>query len=217
MPPEKAFDSAVFRWLENTKTNWSDEDQNNNQKLGSMIRVYIFPRDILIWKIPSNFIQYPNRQILSKFKTNRRPMLLALLLFAFDGSHCKRKCEVQFAESPTKKSLCLEVCSDGIGARERVQFGQPEMKKQVVSCLARCNQNVNSTADFHSWAKCRQSCARDPETDEIAFISDRECGSGCDRYWKGTVHWPPCQDQCKDFARAERLAREKPPNPRPVW
>jgi hypothetical protein len=137
-------------------------------------------------------------------------MIFALLCLALDGSHCKRKCESQFGESPHKKSLCLEVCSKGTGARGIVKFGEPQMKKEVISCLARCNQNVNSTTEFHSWAKCRESCATDPEEEEPVFISGDECQAGCDRYWKGTVHWKPCQNQCTEFGRTANLAQAKP-------
>jgi hypothetical protein len=144
-------------------------------------------------------------------------MFFALLCVAFDSSHCRQKCESSYGESPKKKALCLDVCSSGTGTRERVQFGQPQMKKEVVSCLAKCNQNVNSTTEFRSWAKCRKTCATDPDTEEREFISSPECSSGCDRYWKGTVHWKPCQDQCTELGRSESPAQAKKPNGRPVW
>jgi hypothetical protein len=146
--------------------------------------------------------------------------MLFLLALAFDSEHCKRKCESLFSDSPTRRALCLGTCSNGFVERERVQFGEPQMKKEVSVCLAKCNQNVNSTTDFRSWTKCRRACVVDPETEQQEFFARSQCDSECDRYWKGTVHWRPCQDQCQAFAPQGRGGPTPPPGGaevRKVW
>jgi hypothetical protein len=70
------------------------------------------------------------------------------------------------------------------------------MKKEVSTCLAKCNQHVNSTTRFHEWNRCRRSCVTNPDTGEREFFPSDHCNSECDRYWRGTVHWKPCQSQC---------------------
>jgi hypothetical protein len=85
------------------------------------------------------------------------------------------------------------------------------MKKKVTVCLARCNQNVNSSTDFRSWSHCRRSCLVDSQTGDREFFPREQCTSECDRYWKGTVHWPGCDAQCRQFAT--RGSPESTPSP----
>lgn len=128
----------------------------------------------------------------------------------FDSNHCKRKCENLFSDSPTKKSLCLGTCSNGFFEREKIVYKYDNRnknnKESVSKCLANCSKNVDSTTDFKLWTKCRKSCVlselnKSPhQTNYIPFGPD-ECNAECDRYWKGTVHWEPCQQQCQSFAK----------------
>lgn len=128
----------------------------------------------------------------------------------FDSNHCKRKCESLFLDSPTKKALCLGTCSNGFFEREKIVYksnnNNRNNKEYVSKCLANCSRNVNSATDFKQWTKCRKSCVlsdkntQQHQTNYIPFGAD-ECNAECDRYWKGTVHWVPCQQQCQFFAK----------------
>jgi hypothetical protein len=137
-------------------------------------------------------------------------MLVFLLSVFFNADHCKRKCKSLYSDSPSRKSLCLGTCSGGYVEREKIRFGAPEMKKEVSVCLAKCNQNVNSTTDFHGWMKCRKTCVV-PKTDRHEFFALTQCESECDRYWKGTVHWKPCQDQCQILGHRAEPGPTPPP------
>lgn len=127
---------------------------------------------------------------------------------AFDQNHCKRKCESLFSDSPTKKSLCLGTCSNGFFEREKIVYKYENINKKnsekITKCLENCSINVNSATDFKAWTKCRKSCVlsdqikSSQQQNYIPFGLD-ECNSECDRYWKGTVHWEPCQQQCQKF------------------
>lgn len=148
----------------------------------------------------------------------------------FDSNHCKRKCESLFSDSPTKKSLCLGTCSNGFFEREKIIYKNNNNNGDSMSkCLANCSKNVNSATDFKVWTKCRKSCLslssqnKENNRNNYIFFEPDECNAECDRYWKGTVHWEPCQNQCQTFAvkySAPNMENNKgnendipPPNP----
>lgn len=84
--------------------------------------------------------------------------------------------------------------------------------KNISKCLKSCNGDLDSRAirekgEFTKWMKCRQLCFTDSnsnnqESFEFPFLHDSDnqeiCDQECDRYWKGTVHWKPCRDQCQN-------------------
>lgn len=83
--------------------------------------------------------------------------------------------------------------------------------ENISKCLKNCNGDLDNHAirqkgDFTKWMKCRQVCFTDSNSNnqksfEFPFFDDSGkqeiCDQECDRYWKGTVHWKPCRDQCE--------------------
>jgi hypothetical protein len=141
-------------------------------------------------------------------------LVLTIVAMRFDAVRCRRKCGSLFGDSPSKKELCLTTCSSGFYQRDKVQFGQKQMKKQVTTCLAMCNQEVNSSTAFHQWSKCRRSCVTDDRTGAPEFFQAGECKSECNRYWMDTVYWIACQAQCA--AIAAPATRTPPPAHRTI-
>jgi hypothetical protein len=141
-------------------------------------------------------------------------MLFAVLLVAFDAAHCTRKCRELFADAPSKYKSCQETCLRDPLVTTSQSNSKPErrqiMSKSVVQCMGKCNSNVNSSTNFLTWSKCRKECLRVPGTNELQYFDETSCVSHCDRYWKGTVHWKACSNQCKGYSKSsQRAARAK--------
>jgi len=139
-------------------------------------------------------------------------MVLFSLFIVFDSQHCQSKCHGLYSDSRAKLDSCLETCRHDPIGNERVQFSQQIMRKDVVSCIGKCNEHVNSTTNFIVWSKCRKNCLINGN--ELHYFDDTQCVSHCDRFWKGTVHWKPCTSQCEGFKKSRhKLSRvsNKPP------
>lgn len=137
---------------------------------------------------------------------------LLLLAVSFDASHCRSKCESLFGDALSKKQSCLAMCAGGFVQREKIHFGRRHMKKEVGQCLEKCNQNVSSATEFQDWTRCRRLCVINPATAKHELFPEEDCNSACDRYWKGTVHYKPCQDQCRQWAPKQSPGPTPPPD-----
>ena len=148
-----------------------------------------------------------------RLEASKQTMIFLIFSLFFDSQHCKRKCLSLFAGSPSKKRMCLGTCTNGFIEKEKIQFGQRKMKKEVSQCLSKCSENVNSSTDFKSWLKCRKKCVSVPNTDQFDYFAPDQCVSECDQHWKGTEHLQPCHDQCSSFQK--NFVNSKPLNPDP--
>lgn len=95
--------------------------------------------------------------------------------------------------------------------------------ENITKCLNNCNGDLDSRAirekgEFTKWMKCRQYCFTDSssnnqESSEFPFFDDSDnqeiCDQECDRYWKGTVHWKPCIDQCQNINLKKESSQQK--------
>lgn len=148
-------------------------------------------------------------------------MALWMLMLAFDAQHCTQKCRTLFADSPKKLASCIETCSHDPTPRDKILYSQEIMRKDVVDCINECNKNVNSSTNFIVWSKCRKTCLVQPNSDELYYFDQNQCASHCDRYWKGTVHWKSCTNQCDGFTRAHKRNNRAHNNPPPgvfnIW
>ena len=130
-------------------------------------------------------------------------MILIIIFLAFDSQHCKKKCNNIFSDSPKKLESCLETCKHDLISKDKIQHSQQIMKKEVVNCISKCNENINSSTNFIIWSKCRKKCLIQENSNELHYFDDSQCISQCDRYWKGTVHWKPCTSQCEGFKKSK--------------
>ena len=151
-------------------------------------------------------------------------MLLSLLLVAFDATHCTRKCSELFSDSPAKLKSCQETCNFNPNQKKSKPQNQgiEIMAKSVVQCINKCNSNITSNTNFFTWSKCRKECLKMPGTNDMRFFDENYCVSHCDRYWKGTVHWKPCCNQCRGYTKtrqrkiSENAKNDSSNSPRPV-
>lgn len=144
-------------------------------------------------------------------------MLIVTLLFAFDASHCQRKCQNLFADSPAKLISCKDTCEIGIFDNKKSTPARRVMSSKVVDCLGKCNNGVNKSTSFLDWSKCRKDCLRIPGSKFLEYYDEQTCRSHCDRHWKFTVYWRSCTSQCQGYAKSGENAEIKEEEPKGIF
>lgn len=178
--------------------------------------------------IPHSTSMQTKSSISSSQKTESKPQLANMYVYDRTNNRYTRQKIIVHSSTTTTTTTTTQSMSTSSNQNKY---------ENISKCLKSCNGNLDNRAireknDFTKWMKCRQSCFTDPESInqnhfEFPLFEDSEsgeiCDQECDRYWKGTVHWKPCRDQCqnaytkKENAEFKREPKDEKENIYDIW